>query len=132
MSVYTFKPDRYSSHVKIINYIKSLSNKNLKSEFDITFFISLIIVPMVLDSLNAGIVTTTFIRQQKGKLFKYLSIVQNRGNYGFFDDNIIFCLYLRAWVFYNQICKRIREFSGKNPYEDWTWIRIFDITRVML
>ena len=30
MSVYTFKPDRYSSHTKIINYIKSISNKNKK------------------------------------------------------------------------------------------------------
>ena len=30
MSIYTFKPDRYSSHTKIINYIKSLNNKKLK------------------------------------------------------------------------------------------------------
>ena len=28
MSLYTFKPDRFSSHMKIINYIKSLNNKN--------------------------------------------------------------------------------------------------------
>src|SRR3989338_3815364 len=29
MGVYTFKPDRYSSHMKIINYLKSL-NKSIK------------------------------------------------------------------------------------------------------
>lgn len=30
MSIYTFKPDRYSSHTKIINYIKSLDKGNNK------------------------------------------------------------------------------------------------------
>ena len=30
MSVYTFKPDRYSSHMKIINYIKTINDKNKK------------------------------------------------------------------------------------------------------
>ena len=30
MGVYTFKPDRYSSHMKIIDYIKSLNNKKLR------------------------------------------------------------------------------------------------------
>ena len=30
MSVYTFKPDKYSSHTKIINYLKSLNKNNLK------------------------------------------------------------------------------------------------------
>ena len=30
MGVYTFKPDRYSSHTKIINYIKSLADRKLK------------------------------------------------------------------------------------------------------
>ena len=30
MGVYTFKPDKYSSHMKIIAYLKSLSKKNLK------------------------------------------------------------------------------------------------------
>ena len=32
MGIYTFKPDRYSSHMKIIGYLKSLNqNKTLKA-----------------------------------------------------------------------------------------------------
>ena len=30
MGVYTFKPDKYSSHMKIIDYLKSLNKNNLK------------------------------------------------------------------------------------------------------
>lgn len=35
MSVYTFKPDRYSSHTKIINHIKSLKNKDKLKVLDV-------------------------------------------------------------------------------------------------